>query len=106
MNLFEVPATNLNVVFGISQEVLRIADHLSFQLTNSSFGGPLTAHCGRDLHQSDLAVFSCFPRTKISLFIYDTPNQVRLDAIDRCLAGNQCLISMDPVLVHKVCTVD
>src|SRR6185312_6840408 len=82
VNLLQIPATNLNVTLRISQHTLRIISHLSLELTHAGFGRPLSTDGGRDLHQSDLAVFAMFPRTEVGFLVNDAPNEIRVKMID------------------------
>ncbi len=81
-NFLEIPATDLNVAFRIAQQAGRTLIHLPFQLVHAGFRGPLAADCRRDLHQPDFAVFAIFPRTEISLFVNNAPNQIGIEPVN------------------------
>ena len=99
VNLFQIPATDLNVSFGIAQQTFGIGRHLTFEFAHAGFGGPLATHSRSHLHQTDLTVCAGLPWTEICFFVDDAPDELGIDAIDGGLPRDQRVEAMGPVTI-------
>ena len=54
------------------------------------------------LHQTDLAVFADLPRTEVSLFVDDAPNEIGIHAVDGCLPRYKRVETVSPITIESV----
>jgi hypothetical protein len=54
------------------------------------------------LHEANLTITALHPTAEITLFVSNTPNQIRIDAITRRFARDRSIVAMNPILIEKV----
>src|SRR5262249_51843826 len=99
---FQIPAPDLDVTFRVAQDATRGDCHLWLEFSHPGLRGPFPAHDGGDLHQPNLPILTDLPGTEVGFFVDDAPDKIRVDAVDLCLASNDAIIAMYPVLVEKI----
>src|SRR5205823_290834 len=98
----QIPATDLDIAFGVAQKTGDVAQHALFEGRRAGFRRPLTRHDRRHLHQTHLTVAAFLPGTEVSLFIDDAPDEVGIDLLAGGFTLEQRIVSMNPVLIQEI----
>ena len=98
----QIPTRDLDVSFRIAEKTLRRAGGALLGRRTAVFRGPVGKRTRRNLHHPDLAVASILPGTKVTLFVSDAPDQIRIDPIACRLARNHSIVAMNPIVIEKV----